>query len=386
MPETLTLLRDLVAIDSVNPSLVPGGAGEGEAAAYLEAYFRRHAIDVELHEVAPGRPNIIATVQGRTEGPTLLLCGHLDTVGVEGMDAPFTPVEQEGKLYGRGAQDMKAGVAACAAALVALATDGLERGRVIFAGVIDEEHASLGAEALVRDVTADAAIVAEPTDLQVAVAHKGFAWLEVEVRGKAAHGSRPDEGRDAILRMGRLLGVLERFDSELRARPTHPLLGSGSLHASHIEGGHEMSSYPALCRLRFERRTVPGEDGGRALAEVEQMIAVLREADRHFDANARVVMERPPYVVDERSEIVQAVTAACADAGLPAAAPAGMTYWTDAALLAAAGIPSVVIGPRGAGLHGTVEYVDLESTTACRQVLVAAARRLLAGTPPGSNA
>ncbi len=382
MPETLTLLRELVAIDSVNPSLVPGGAGEGEVAACLEAYFRRHSIDVELHDVAPGRPNVVATVEGREDGPTLLLCGHLDTVGVEGMDAPFTPVEQDGKLYGRGAQDMKAGVAACAGALTALASEGLERGRVIFAGVIDEEHASLGAEALVRDVTADAAIVAEPTDLQVAIAHKGFAWLDVEVRGRAAHGSRPDEGRDAILRMGRLLGVLERFDSELRARPTHPLLGSGSLHASLIEGGHEMSSYPALCRLRFERRTVPGEEGGRALAEVEQMIAVLREADRHFDAHARVVMERPPHVVDERSEIAQAVIAACADAQL-AAPPTGMTYWTDAALLAAAGIPTVIFGPRGAGLHGTVEYVDLASTTTCRQILVAAARRFLEGTPPG---
>lgn len=380
MPEMLTLLRDLVAINSVNPSLVPGGAGEGEAAACLEAYFRRHAIDVELHEVAPGRPNVIASVEGAADGPTLLLCGHLDTVGVDGMDAPFTPVEQEGRLYGRGAQDMKAGVAASAGALVTLAAEGLERGRVIFAGVIDEEHASLGAEALVRDLTADAAIVAEPTDLQVAIAHKGFAWLEVEVRGKAAHGSRPDEGRDAIVRMGRLLGVLERFDSELRARPTHALLGSGSLHASRIEGGREISSYPALCRLQFERRTVPGEDGGRALTEVEQMIAVLREADRHFDAHARLVMERPPYVVDERSEIVQAVMAATADAGLDAP-PTGMTYWTDAALLAAAGIPSVVIGPRGAGLHGPVEHVELASTTTCRQILVGAARRFLEGVP-----
>lgn len=384
MTDTVSLLRELVAINSINPSLVPGEAGEGEAAACLEAYFRRHVIDVRLEEVVPGRPNVVAVVEGTRPGPTLVLCGHLDTVGVDGMDAPFTPVEQEGKLYGRGAQDMKSGVAACAGALATLAAEGLEAGRVVFAGVIDEEYASLGAEAFVRDWTADAAIVTEPTDLRVALAHKGFAWIEVDVRGRAAHGSRPDEGRDAIFRMGRLLGVLERFDSELRARPTHPLLGSGSLHGSRVEGGREMSSYPAHCRLQFERRTVPGEDGLRALTEVEQMIAVLREADREFDAHARLLMDRPAYALDERSEIAQVVLAACAEAQLQAT-PTGMTYWTDAAILAGAGIPTVVLGPSGAGLHGTIEYADLASVATCERLLVDVATRFVAGVPADAS-
>jgi acetylornithine deacetylase len=375
MSETLALLRDLVAIDSVNPSLVPGHPGEAQVAECLAAFFRARHIDVQVTEVAPGRPNVVARVEGLRPGPTVMLCGHLDTVGVDGMDAPFTPVERDGRLYGRGAQDMKSGLAACAGVLARLATTGLEVGRVICAGVADEEHASLGADALVRDWTADAAVVAEPTDLTVAIAHKGFAWLDVETRGRAAHGSRPEEGRDAIFRMGRLLGVLERFDAELRARPTHPLLGSGSLHASRIEGGGEMSSYPAHCRLQLERRTVPGEDGARAVREIEEMIAALVGADREYEAHARLLFDRPSYAIDERAELPQALLALCAAAGLPAA-PTGMSYWTDAAVLAGAGIPTVVFGPRGGGLHGTSEYVELASVETCEMVLTDLVRRL----------
>ncbi len=378
MSDTLTLLRDLVAIDSVNPSLVPGGPGEGEAAACVAQFLEARGIDVQMQEVVPGRSNVIGVVEGRRPGPTFLLCGHLDTVGVDGMDAPFTPLEREGRLYGRGAQDMKGGLAACAGVLARLAREGLAAGRVVCAAVVDEEYASLGAEALVRDWQADAAVVTEPTDLAVAIAHKGFAWLDIEVRGRAAHGSRPEEGRDAILRMGRLLGVLERFDAELRARPTHPLLGSGSLHASRIEGGREMSSYPAHCRLHLERRTVPGEDGQRALREVDQMIDVLKGADRDYDAHARLLLDRPPYAIDVRAELPQALLTLAGAAGL-STSPVGMTYWTDAAILAAAGMPTVLFGPSGAGLHGPVEYVDLASVETCEAVLTDLARRLTGG-------
>ncbi len=293
MERARQLLRDLVAINSVNPSLVPGAPGEAEAAACLAACLRESGLDVTETEVAPGRPNVVGVLEGAQPGPTLLLCGHLDTVGVEGMEDPFTPVERDGRLYGRGTQDMKSGLAACVGAARLLAAEGLPKGRVLVAGVVDEEYASLGAEALVRDWRADGAVITEPTDLSVAVAHKGFAWLELQTHGKAAHGSRPEEGRDAILAMGRVLGVLERFDLELRARPTHPLLGSGSLHASTIAGGTEASVYPAQCRLFMERRTLPGEDGARALHEVEQMLAVLRQNDPEFRADVRLVVERP---------------------------------------------------------------------------------------------
>lgn len=370
------LLRDLVAIDSVNPSLVPGARGEAEAAACLASALRDIGLDVTVSEVAPGRPNVVGVLEGAQPGPSLMLCGHLDTVGVEGMTEPFTPVERDGRLYGRGAQDMKSGMAACAGAAALLAGEGLSRGRLIVAGVVDEEYASVGAEALVRDWRADAAVITEPTDLSVAVAHKGFAWLELQTYGKAAHGSRPDEGRDAILAMGRVLGVLERFDQELRARPTHPLLGSGSLHASTISGGTEASMYPAHCRLFVERRTLPGEDGARALHEVEQMLAVLRQNDPEFTADVRLVVERSAYDLDERAELPQQLIVAGRARGLEARVT-GMTYWTDAAILGAAGIPTVLFGPRGAGLHSPVEYVELASVDECAYTLAALARQFL---------
>lgn len=370
------LLRDLVAINSVNPSLVPGAPGEADAAACVAAALRAVGLDVTITEVAPGRPNVVGVLEGAQPGPSLLLCGHLDTVGVEGMDDPFTPIERDGRLFGRGAQDMKSGLAASVGAAQVLAAEGLGRGRVIVAGVCDEEYASLGAEALVRDWRADGAVITEPTDLSVAVAHKGFAWLELETFGKAAHGSRPDEGRDAILAMGRVLGVLERFDQELRARPTHPRLGSGSLHASTIHGGTEASMYPAHCRLFMERRTLPGEDGARALHEVEQMLAVLLRNDPTFRADVRLVVERPGYDLDERAELVQQLVVAGRARGLEARIT-GMTYWTDAAILGAAGIPTVIFGPRGAGLHSAVEYVELASVDECAYTLAALARQFL---------
>jgi acetylornithine deacetylase len=373
---TRQLLRDLVAIDSVNPSLVPGAPGEAQAAECLAAYLREAALDVTVTEVAPGRPNVVGVLEGAQPGPTLLLCGHLDTVGVEGMDDPFTPVERDGRLYGRGAQDMKSGVAACVGAARLLAAEGLSRGRLLVAGVADEEYASLGAEALVRDWRADGAVIAEPTDLSVAVAHKGFAWMELQSYGKAAHGSRPEDGRDAIMAMGRVLGVLERFDQELRARPTHPLLGSGSLHASTISGGTEASVYPAHCRLFVERRTLPGEDGARALHEIEQMLAVLRSNDPEFRADVRLVVERAGYDLDERAELPQQLVVAGRARGLEARIT-GMSYWTDAAILGAAGIPTVIFGPRGAGLHSPVEYVDLASVDECAYTLAALARQFL---------
>ena len=377
MERARQLLRDLVAINSVNPSLVPGAPGEGEAASCLATYLREASLDVTVTEVAPGRPNVVGVLEGAQPGPTLLLCGHLDTVGVGSMDDPFTPVERDGRLFGRGTQDMKSGLAACVGAALKIAAEGLPRGRLIVAGVVDEEYASIGAEALVRDWRADGAVITEPTDLSVAVAHKGFAWLELQSYGKAAHGSRPDEGRDAIMAMGRILGVLERFDQELRARPTHPLLGSGSLHASTISGGTEASVYPAHCRLFVERRTLPGEDGTRALHEIEQMLAALRKNDAEFRADVQLLVERPGYDLDERAELPQQLVAAARARGLEARI-SGMTYWTDAAILGGAGIPTVIFGPRGAGLHSPVEYVELASVDECAYALAALARQFLA--------
>lgn len=377
MDSTVKLLADLVALDSVNPSLVPGGAGEAAVAERLVAEMRSFGLDAELSEVLPGRPNAIGVLEGRRPGPTLLFCGHIDTVGVAGMDAPFSPVIRDGRLYGRGSQDMKGGVAAMVGAARRLAeTGGLEAGRLVIAGVMDEEYESAGAQALVREWTADAAdaaVVTEPTDLTIGVAHKGFTWVEVTVTGRAAHGSRPAEGRDAILYMGRLLARLEELGREVAARPPHPVVGTGSLHASLISGGRELSSYPDLCTLSWERRTVPGDPEGGALGETEAILAALRREDPELVASARLLLDRRPYEVPAGHPLPRLLGEAAARAGRPAAV-GGATFWADAAILGHAGIPTVLYGPGGAGLHGLEEYVRLDEVLACRDVLAELAR------------
>jgi acetylornithine deacetylase/succinyl-diaminopimelate desuccinylase family protein len=368
MDPAISLLRDLVAIDSVNPSLVTGAAGEGPIAEFIANHMRRIGLDVTVQDVAPGRPNVIGVVESRTPGKALILCGHVDTVGVEGMDAPFDPEIREGRLYGRGSQDMKGGVSAMIDAARVIVERGLPRGRLIVAAVIDEEYASLGADALVTDWTADGAVVTEPTDLQVAIGHKGFAWLEIETRGRAAHGSRPKDGRDAIMRMGRVLHRLEALDRDLQARPAHPILGTGSLHASIVNGGRELSSYPDRCVLQVERRTVGGESGESAHGEVSAILDALTREDPEFEASVHLAFARPPYELSANDALPRTLVAAAAATGCTSATT-GMSFWTDAAVLAGAGVPSVLFGPGGAGLHSRMEYVNVADVLACRDVL-----------------
>jgi acetylornithine deacetylase len=374
MDPAIRLLRDLVAINSVNPALVPGAPGEQEVADLIAAEMRRAGLDVTVEMVTPGRPNVIGVLEGRAAGRSLMFCGHTDTVGVAGMTHPFTPIEREGRLYGRGAQDMKGGVAAMIDAARSIAKDrGLAAGRLIVAAVVDEEHASLGAEALANGWSADAAVVPEPTDLAIAVGHKGFAWVEVDVQGLAAHGSRPNEGEDAILRMGRVLTHLEALDRALQARPPHPMLGTGSLHASMIEGGRELSSYPDHARLQLERRTLPGEAESAAIDEVQSILDGLRMADPMFRGSARAMFSRPAYELSVDHELPRALAAAVERAG---AVPhlTGASFWADAAVLGQAGIPSVLFGPGGAGLHSAEEYVIVSDVIACRNALIELAR------------
>ncbi len=370
MPRTsrdpcISLLRDLVAIDSVNPSLVPGAAGEGTIAAAVAAHMERLRLRVEIQEVAPGRPNVIGVLEGAQPGPSLMLCGHLDTVGVDGMRDPFDPLERDGRLFGRGSQDMKGGVAAMIDAARVVAERGLLRGRLIVAAVVDEEYASIGADALVTKWSADMAVVTEPTDLQIAVGHKGFAWIEVVTRGRAAHGSRPKDGRDAIVRMGRVLTRLEALDQDLQARPPHPVMGTGSLHASLISGGRELSSYPDKCELQIERRTIAGESGERAAEEIDEILRELARADPEFEAEARLTFARPPYELPQGHPLAAALAAA----SQRPPETVGMSFWTDAAVLGSAGIPTVLFGPGGAGLHSTEEYVNVDEVVACRDAL-----------------
>ena len=380
MDPTIRLLKQLIAIDSINPSLVAGAAGEAAVARALVEELRSIGLTVEIQEVAPGRPNVVGTLEGKAPGRSLMYCGHIDTVGVSGMSRPFDPAERDGRIYGRGSQDMKSGVAAMTgAARVIVESGGLDTGRLIIAGVVDEEHASIGADALVTRWRADGAVVTEPTDLKVAVAHKGFEWVEIETEGVAAHGSRPKEGRDAIRLMGRVLAALDALDRDLQSRPPHPLLGTASLHASVIAGGHELSSYPDRCHLQMERRTIPGEPPGVAGGEVDAILTRLRSEDAEFRGAHKVTFGRPPHEVPAVHELPQLLLRCVSSLATPPAAPArpapiGMSFWTDAAVLGGAGIPAILYGPTGAGLHSIEEWVDVQSVLTCRDALVTLAR------------
>ena len=364
----IDLLARLVAIDSVNPALVDGAAAETEVAAAIADHLRGLGLEVHLQDVAPGRPNVIGVLDSGVPGPSLMFCGHTDTVGVEGMAAPFTPAIRDGRLYGRGSQDMKGGVAAMIDAARVVRERGMKRGRLIIAAVVDEEFESIGADALVKEWRADAAVVTEPTDLQIGIGHKGFAWFEIETAGRAAHGSRPKDGRDAILRMGRVLARLEALDRLLQARPVHPIMGTPSLHASTIEGGREWSVYPDHCVLQMERRTVSGESLPEVEREVRAILEALRDEDPEFEGTIRRVFSRPPYETPSDSPLVGSLQGCAAARGVRTATT-GLSFWTDAAILGATGIPSVLFGPGGAGLHSIEEYVHVADVIACRDVL-----------------
>jgi acetylornithine deacetylase len=359
------LLADLVRIDSINPDLIEGAAGEGEIARYVAGWLERAGLEVEVEEVASGRFNTVGIARGTGGGKTLLLNAHMDTVGVVGMERPFEPAVEDGRLHGRGSYDMKAGLAAIMLAGAEAAGAGLA-GDVIVTAVCDEEVASIGAARVAERYRADAAIVSEPTEMRLALAHKGFVGFEIETKGRAAHGSRPDLGIDAIVHMGPVLVGIGELDRRLRADPTHPLLGSGSLHAAVIEGGQEYSSYPERCLLKGERRTVPGETDAHVEGELRDLLGDV-------DGEVRIVVARQPFETQEDAEIAQLVAR---HAGAPEIV--GVPFWADSALLSAAGIPTVVFGPAGEGAHAVEEWVDLASAERCAKVYAAVARELCA--------
>ncbi len=369
------VLSSLVRIESVNPDLVAGGSGEQAIARHLAEFLQSAGLEVRLQEVRPGRFNTIGILHGGGAGRSLMLNGHIDTVGVAGMEDPFTPRVENGCLYGRGAQDMKGGVAAALAAITTLAQEPRMSGDVIFAGVADEEYKSAGTRALLASgLRADAAIVMEPTGLEVATAHKGFAWAEVETLGRAAHGSRPAEGLDAIVFMGRVLGEVERLQEKLNAGPRHALLGCGSIHASLISGGQELSSYPAQCRLSLERRLVPGEDGSTLERELQGIVSRLSAQDPQFQARVTCGYSAQALETPRDAAIAETLVR-CAGRVMGREATFGaQSFWTDAALLSEAGIPSVLFGPGGAGLHSANEYVRLDDVLQCAESLAVCAR------------
>ena len=373
--DPVALCRAMVATDSVNPVLTPGGRGERAMAELVAGWLDAWGLNPELIEVAPGRFNVVGKLEG--EGPTLLLNGHLDTVGVEGMTIPPFAATLEGdRLLGRGSCDMKGGDAAILAAAARLAEGG-PRPRLVVAFTADEEHASLGMAHLVESgIHADLAVVCEPTSLAVMPAHKGFVWLRALFRGRAAHGSRPEIGIDAIRHAGLYLAALDGYSEELRTRPAHALLEYGSFHAGTIEGGTAESVYPESCALSLERRTMPGEEPETVVLEFQAVLDALLERHTDMDASLEMTLARPGTEVPESSELVQGLVAAARARGVESGVE-GMSAWVDAAFLNEARVPTVCFGPGDiAQAHTEDEWIDVREIRTCAEVLEAFARGL----------
>jgi acetylornithine deacetylase len=380
MDEVIHLLEQLVRVESINPDLVESGAGEAPIARFVSDWAKHTGLEVIEQDAAPERPNVIIRAPGSGGGRSLMFNAHLDTVGIDGMANPLMPRIENGRMYGRGTYDMKASLAAI---LIAArnAKDMNLRGDVFVSAVADEEYASIGTEAVLREWsrwTADAVVVTEPTEMQVCIAHKGFVWLDVETHGKAAHGSRPNLGIDAITKMGHVLTELDQLNQLLQASPTHPYLGSGSLHASVISGGQGWSAYPAHCHLQLERRTIPGETPEIVQEQVQKILNQLAAGDQDFQGEVRLNLQRPPFSVDPDAEIVRTLRDAVTHVTGSEASLAGNTFWMDAAMFMEAGIPTVVFGPHGDGAHADVEWVDLDSVRQCVDIYTALIERFCA--------
>ena len=373
-PYLVDTLAELIRINSINPSLVPGAPGEEAIARYVERALRRLGLDVTTLESHPGRPSVVGRLRGTGGGRSLMLNAHLDTVGIEGMPDPLTPIVRDGAMRGRGAYDMKGSLAACLASVKALVDGKVSlTGDLVVAAVADEEYASLGTAEVVRHAPVNAAIVTEPTELDLCIAHKGFVWLEVETLGRAAHGSRYFEGIDANMRMGRFLGRLDRFEEELRSRPPHPRVGPPSLHAPTLRGGTELSTYAASCVLGIERRTIPGETEAGVLGEIGALVREAGAADPSFRASLRCLLARNAFEISPEAAIVRIAQEATARRRGQAPGLIGKPFWMDSAILADAGVETVILGPVGGGAHTADEWVDLASLADLAAILADAA-------------
>ena len=367
-----TILQKMVQIDSTNPSLHPTGAGEKEIANYSATLLQEIGLDVQLFEPEEGRASVVGTRPGNDfqNGRSLLLNAHLDTVDVVGMAEPFSGEIRGGKLYGRGSQDMKGAMAAQIAAIKAVVDAGIElKGDVHIAGVADEEFASIGVQSILPHYQPDAVIVTEPSDLEISVAHKGFIWIEVKTFGRAYHGSRPDMGIDANMRMGRFLAKLDRLEQELAQRPPHRLLGPPSLHAATLNGGSAWSAYAAECTLGIERRTIPGETVEQVETEIQALIDECQAEDPTLKIEMRTELVRDWFEVDESAHIVTSLKQATREVLGEQAPIIGQHFWTDAAFHSKTGSDTVLIGPTGHGLHSIDEWVELDSVVKLAEIL-----------------
>ncbi len=375
--QLISLLRKLVQINSVNPWLVPGGAGEAAIASYLAGWLASLGVATWQETVQPGRSNLIARLQGCGDGNSLCLYAHLDTVGASLWQERAFHLHQDGdRLYGLGAADDKGQCAAALLAFKALAEsrDSL-RGDVWLALLVDEEGESSGAFHFVERYRPDAAIVLEPFGLdRIIVSHQGFGWLDIVVHGRAAHGCAPEQGVDAIRLMAEVIRHLDRLDRERFAPNPHPLNGKTVFHTSTISGGTDYATYPAGCMLGIEIGTQPGETINNRLEEIEAIFAQVKEQDQQFAAQVRVRLARDPFEAQGHAALWQALSTQLERiTGLPPVA-SGQNAWCDAAIFQQAGIPTLMIGAGGGNFHAPNEWVSLTELEMLVKVLIGTAQ------------
>ncbi|MCX6656130.1 MAG: ArgE/DapE family deacylase [Candidatus Bathyarchaeota archaeon] len=370
------LLKDLVKIDSVNPTLVPGAKGESEIAEYIADWLKVLGLKVKVDKIEAKRCNAVGVLKGAGGGKSLMLNGHTDTVGYDYMTIdPLKPVVKEGRMYGRGTYDMKGGLVASLAALKAVIDSGTQlKGDVVVAAVCDEEYASIGTERVMEKTRVDAAIVGEPSALQIKRCHKGFAWIDVETKGLAAHGSMWQVGVDAIEKMGKVLTGLEDIGTKLQLKK-HPLVGPASVHAGIIKGGLELSTYPDKCLLQIERRLIPGEERRDVEEEMETLLRGIADKDPQFTASYEIIFYRDSMDVPETSEICQTIVNCSKEAIKLTPAFIGGSGWLDTQIIWGKGIPAVAYGPAGGGDHAAIEWVDLETVMDAARVQELVIRR-----------
>jgi acetylornithine deacetylase/succinyl-diaminopimelate desuccinylase family protein len=358
MSPVLETLADLVRINSVNSSY-EGGPGEGEIAAYVRRFFEQRGIETWEQEVFPGRPNVLARLPGLDSNRRIVLEAHTDTVSVKGMTIPpFDPVIRDGKMYGRGACDTKAGLATMMHALASLKEDGITPPcEVLLAAAVDEEFSYRGVVRLCEGLKADAAIVAEPTELRAVIATKGVLRCRIVVHGRSAHSSKPHLGVNAITHMARVIAAIEA-DNERMAGVQHPLVGCGTCNVGVITGGVQVNFVPDRCAIEIDRRLLPGERASDAVAHYRQLLQSLN--------GITAEVEEPLLLVDEALDtpadaaVVQTATQVLSDMGLNAE-PCGVPFGCDASKLSRAGIPSIVFGPGSIDrAHTADEYIELD--------------------------
>lgn len=367
--DVVGLTQVLTQINSSNPTLsVSDGVGESEIADFVCAWFAHRGIEYHRVETVAGRPSVVGILRGTGGGKSLMFNGHIDTVSLSSYEAGVDPISGllgmkngEEAVFGRGSLDMKGGIAASLAALAQVKATNYEqkrRGDIIIAAVSDEEDASLGTQdILAAGWTADAAVVPEPTMNAVVIAHKGFVWVEVDILGVAAHGSDPVSGLDAIMQTGWFLRALEQYQL-----PEDDLLGKASMHCGLIRGGEEPSSYPGKCTVTVEFRTIPSQSEASILDNIRGLLAdISKENPRFHYAEPRITMSRPTSKLPKTHPFVQQALASATPVLESDIAVQTVPFWCDAALLGAAGIPSIVFGPVGAGLHSKEEWVQIKS-------------------------